>query len=114
MLLSRNADDLWVFESTRRFAPNVQPIMSQIPILSARRKHEANFPGDVFAWKRETFREAPHGVIRCPKGFALCSQLILVAQGKSERIELEILRISFRRCAEILILEPDSASQDSV
>jgi len=52
-----NADDLWVYESTRRFAPRVLPLLSQLPIVSARRKHEANYPGDVYAWKRETFRE---------------------------------------------------------
>lgn len=52
-----NADELWVLESTRRFAPRVLPLLSQISVVSARRKCERNFPGDVFAWKRETFRE---------------------------------------------------------
>lgn len=56
-LIVTNADDLWVFESTRRFAPRVLSLLSQLPIISARRRQEANFPGDVFAWKRETFRE---------------------------------------------------------
>jgi hypothetical protein len=56
-MIVTNADDLWVFESTRRFAPRVASLLSQIPIVSARRKFEASYPGDVFAWKRETFRE---------------------------------------------------------
>jgi len=56
-LIVTNADDLWVFESTRRFAPHAMPLLSQLPIISARRRQEMNFPRDVFAWKRETFRE---------------------------------------------------------
>jgi len=52
-----NADDLWVFESTRRFAPRVLSLLSQLPIMSARRKYESSYPGDVFAWKREAFKE---------------------------------------------------------
>jgi len=52
-----NADELWVIESTRRFAPRVMPLLSQMRVISARRRWETTFPGDVFAWKRETFRE---------------------------------------------------------
>lgn len=52
-----NADELWVHESTRRFLPRVMPLLSQMQVTSARRRHEAGFPGDIFAWKRETFRE---------------------------------------------------------
>lgn len=52
-----NADDLWVFESTRRFAPRVLPLLNNLSIMSARRRQEAAYPNDVFAWKRETFRE---------------------------------------------------------
>jgi len=52
-----NADELWVLESTRRYCPRVLPLLSQISVVSARRKYEHSYPGDVFAWKRETFRE---------------------------------------------------------
>eukprot|EP00930_Biecheleria_cincta_P019879 TRINITY_DN15074_c0_g1_i1.p1 TRINITY_DN15074_c0_g1~~TRINITY_DN15074_c0_g1_i1.p1 ORF type:complete len:465 (-),score=62.09 TRINITY_DN15074_c0_g1_i1:199-1566(-) len=52
-----NADELWVHESTRQFLPRVMPLLSQMQVTSARRRHEACFPGDIFAWKRETFRE---------------------------------------------------------
>merc|ERR1719468_597898 len=52
-----NADELWVLESTRRFCPRLLPLLSQINVVSARRKYEHSYPGDVFAWKRETFRE---------------------------------------------------------
>lgn len=52
-----NADELWVLESTRQFAPRVLSLLSRIKIISARRKFEHAYPGDVFAWKREAFRE---------------------------------------------------------
>eukprot|EP00928_Gymnodinium_smaydae_P027179 TRINITY_DN21096_c0_g1_i1.p1 TRINITY_DN21096_c0_g1~~TRINITY_DN21096_c0_g1_i1.p1 ORF type:complete len:461 (-),score=65.70 TRINITY_DN21096_c0_g1_i1:122-1444(-) len=52
-----NADELWVLESTRRFAPGVMRLLSHVPVLSARRKWESTYPGNMFAWKRETFRE---------------------------------------------------------
>lgn len=52
-----NADELWVHESTRRFVPGIIPILSRLGVISARRRWEARCPGDVFAWKRETFRE---------------------------------------------------------
>merc|ERR1711957_573877 len=56
-LIVTNADHLWVTESTRQFAPRVATFLSRIPIISARVKYEGIFPNDVFAWKRETFRE---------------------------------------------------------
>lgn len=56
-IIVTNADELWVIESTRRFCPRVMPLLSRMSVISARRKYEAQFPRDVFAWKRETFRE---------------------------------------------------------
>jgi hypothetical protein len=56
-MIVTNADDMWVFESGRRFAPRIRPLLHQISVHSARRKYESKFPGDVFAWKRECFRE---------------------------------------------------------
>jgi len=52
-----NADELWVTESTRRFLPRVLPLLSRIRVVSARKLFEQSWPGDVFAWKREAFRE---------------------------------------------------------
>lgn len=52
-----NADQLWVTESTRRFLPRVLPLLSRIHVISARKLFEQSWPGDVFAWKREAFRE---------------------------------------------------------
>jgi len=79
-----NADELWVLESTRRFCPRVLPLLSQISVISARRKYERSCPGDVFAWKRETFRE----VLASRKGAAqvvgsIGSSLNLVVLGDS-------------------------------
>jgi hypothetical protein len=78
-----NADELWVLESTRRFCPRVLPMLSQFSTVSARRKYEHAYPGDVFAWKRETFRE----VLAKRKGAAqvgnAASSLNLVVLGDS-------------------------------
>eukprot|EP00929_Paragymnodinium_shiwhaense_P110832 TRINITY_DN7811_c0_g1_i2.p1 TRINITY_DN7811_c0_g1~~TRINITY_DN7811_c0_g1_i2.p1 ORF type:complete len:431 (-),score=43.68 TRINITY_DN7811_c0_g1_i2:455-1747(-) len=52
-----NADEQWVQASTQRFAPSVAPLLSRIQVLSARRRWEHLCPGDMFAWKRETFKE---------------------------------------------------------
>jgi len=52
-----NADEAWVWESARRFAPRCLGLMSQVRILSARNKFQNRFPGDGFAWKHETFSE---------------------------------------------------------
>lgn len=56
-LIITNADELWVTESARQFAPSVLPLLSSIKIMSARRRYEQAWPADVFAWKRECFRE---------------------------------------------------------
>lgn len=56
-LIVTNADQLWVTESARQFTPRVAAFLSRIPIISARVKYEGIYPNDVFAWKRETFRE---------------------------------------------------------
>lgn len=57
-IIVTNADELWVSESTKRFLPRVLPMLSRLKVVSARKMFEQNHPGDVFAWKREAFREA--------------------------------------------------------
>ncbi|CAE7343324.1 unnamed protein product, partial [Symbiodinium necroappetens] len=52
-----NADEMWVTESARRYMPRVLPILSRMSVVSARRRFERTWPGDVFAWKREAFRQ---------------------------------------------------------
>jgi len=56
-IIVTNADDAWVWETARRFAPRCLGLMSQVRILSARNKFQNRFPDDGFAWKRETFSE---------------------------------------------------------
>lgn len=75
-----NADELWVLESTRRFAPRVLPLLSQIPVVSARRKYERSCPGDVFAWKRETFRE----VLAARRSSPLALNLVVLGDSPAE------------------------------
>jgi len=79
-----NADELWVLESTRRFAPRVLPLLSQISVVSARRKYEQSCPGDVFAWKRETFREVlAQRKIGCMNG-ATSMNLVVLGDSPAE------------------------------
>ncbi|CAK8998939.1 unnamed protein product [Durusdinium trenchii] len=56
-IIVTNADEMWVSESTRRFIPRVTPLLSSVRVISARKMFEQSWPGDVFAWKREAFRE---------------------------------------------------------
>jgi len=63
-----NADEAWLWDTARRFAPHCLPLLSQVPILSAKDKYQKRLPDDPFAWKRETFNEIfssrchPHGM----------------------------------------------------
>mmetsp|Transcript_96643 Transcript_96643/g.171875 ORF Transcript_96643/g.171875 Transcript_96643/m.171875 type:complete len:391 (+) Transcript_96643:33-1205(+) len=84
-----NADELWVLESTRRFLPRVLPLLSQMPVMSARRKYEASCPGDVFAWKREAFRE----VIGARQASSVAGGTNLIVLGDS-LAEMEAARTS--------------------
>lgn len=86
-----NADELWVQESARRFAPRVLPLLAQMSVVSARRKYERTLPGDVFAWKRETFREVIAGRKSSPSSQR--SGLNLVVLGDSPA-EMEAARLS--------------------
>ncbi|CAK0794802.1 unnamed protein product [Prorocentrum cordatum] len=52
-----NAEQVWVTESSRRFAPRALALLPKIQVVSARQKYQRSYPGDVFAWKREAFRE---------------------------------------------------------
>jgi len=79
-IIVTNADELWVLESSRRFTPRVLQLLQQISVISARRKYELQCPGDVFAWKRETFREVLQARQARP---ATCSGLNLIVLGDS-------------------------------
>lgn len=77
-----NADELWVMESTRRFTPRILPMLQtgEIKVISARRRWESRCPGDVFAWKRETFREVLSA--RAPRASGL--NLIVLGDSPAE------------------------------
>jgi hypothetical protein len=53
-----NADRQWVLESSRRFMPQVLPLIAnRIAVMSARATYEMQYPGDPFAWKRQAFKD---------------------------------------------------------
>lgn len=74
-----NADELWVLESTRRFTPSIMPLLMQLKVVSARKRFQHLYPGDIFAWKREAFREVL--AARQPYRAFASSPLNLVALG---------------------------------
>lgn len=56
-LIVTNGNQTWVQDSSRRFLPKLQPVLSQLRVMSARAIHEQNFPGQPFAWKKAAFKE---------------------------------------------------------
>jgi len=56
-LIVTNAHELWVRESSKQYLPGIEQTLDRMRVISARERHEAHWPGDVIAWKREAFSE---------------------------------------------------------
>mmetsp|Transcript_7345 Transcript_7345/g.16041 ORF Transcript_7345/g.16041 Transcript_7345/m.16041 type:complete len:475 (-) Transcript_7345:144-1568(-) len=56
-LIVTNANELWVRESSKQYFPRLESTLERLRVISARERHEASWPGDVIAWKREAFNE---------------------------------------------------------
>jgi len=56
-LIVTNGNRTWVEESSKRYLPGLQPLLSQLRVFSARAMYENAYPGDPFVWKRMAFRE---------------------------------------------------------
>lgn len=100
-----SADENWVLRSARRFTPRVGPLVQQLydngRIISARRRYEASFPGDVFAWKREAFREVVDQK-RAAGGAGSSGGLNLVVLGDSPA-EIEAAQTSTQGVSPLLL-----------
>jgi phosphoglycolate phosphatase-like HAD superfamily hydrolase len=59
-MIVTNAMESWIQETAQRFMPRLLPTLERLLIVYARKNYERNWPGDTFAWKRETFRELLH------------------------------------------------------
>jgi hypothetical protein len=59
-IIVTNAMESWIQETTRRFMPRLLPTLERLLIVYARNNWERLWPGDTFAWKRESFRETLH------------------------------------------------------
>jgi len=57
VMIVTNGVDWWVDDSCRRFLPGLLPLLGRLHVKSARHDYESIFPGDPFAWKRETFKD---------------------------------------------------------
>lgn len=56
-MIVTNGNATWVQDSSRRFFPNLEPILDRMQVMSARACYEQSFPGNPFAWKRQAFKE---------------------------------------------------------
>jgi phosphoglycolate phosphatase-like HAD superfamily hydrolase len=56
-MIVTNAMESWIQETAQRFMPRLLPTLERLLIVYARKNYERIWPGDTFAWKRETFRE---------------------------------------------------------
>ncbi|CBZ54434.1 conserved hypothetical protein [Neospora caninum Liverpool] len=52
-----NAVEGWVEHSSKKFLPGLVPLLQKIPIISARNRFEAVFPGEYHQWKVQAFLE---------------------------------------------------------
>mmetsp|Transcript_111754 Transcript_111754/g.193693 ORF Transcript_111754/g.193693 Transcript_111754/m.193693 type:complete len:263 (+) Transcript_111754:90-878(+) len=50
-----NAMKGWVESSAARWMPGILPMLRQVPVISARSSHEAQYPGEVGQWKKQAF-----------------------------------------------------------
>mmetsp|Transcript_95505 Transcript_95505/g.270196 ORF Transcript_95505/g.270196 Transcript_95505/m.270196 type:complete len:295 (+) Transcript_95505:97-981(+) len=57
VMIVTNGVDWWVEDSCRRFLPGLLPLLGRLHVKSARHDYEPLYPGDPFAWKRETFKD---------------------------------------------------------
>ncbi|PFH33721.1 hypothetical protein BESB_079370 [Besnoitia besnoiti] len=52
-----NAVEGWVEHSSRRFLPGLLPVLAKLPVISARNRYEAVYPGAYHLWKVHAFLE---------------------------------------------------------
>jgi hypothetical protein len=59
VMIVTNGTESWVDESCRRFLPGLLPLLGHrhLHVRSARHCYERAYPGDKYAWKRETFKD---------------------------------------------------------
>lgn len=50
-----NAAPMWVQYSAAKYVPSLLRTLESVPVISARGRHEAQFPHDVGEWKRHAF-----------------------------------------------------------
>lgn len=50
-----NARSTWVEYSAARYVPDVLPTLEKVEVISARGRHEAEFPGEIGKWKHQAF-----------------------------------------------------------
>ena len=55
VMVVTNAEEEWVYESSRLFLPSVFALLDKITVISARDQYESLYPNDSAKWKRIVF-----------------------------------------------------------
>jgi len=50
-----NAAPMWVQYSAAKYVPDLLPTLEKVRVISARGRHEAQYPGEVGEWKKQAF-----------------------------------------------------------
>mmetsp|Transcript_85183 Transcript_85183/g.237797 ORF Transcript_85183/g.237797 Transcript_85183/m.237797 type:complete len:340 (+) Transcript_85183:173-1192(+) len=85
----------WVEYSAAKYVPDLLPVLQRLPIISARGKYEAMFPGEVNKWKVQAFLEVQR---------QLDSQVItnLISLGDSN-FEMDAVHVMGKEFAQALV-----------
>lgn len=90
-----NAMNGWVEYSAAKYMPDLLPVLQRVPVISARGRFEAQFPGEVSKWKVQAFLEVQR---------QLDSQIItnLISLGDSN-FEMDAVHIMGKEFAQALV-----------
>jgi len=90
-----NATEGWVESSAAEHLPNLLPVLQKVEVISARSRHEEEYPHDVGMWKVRAFLDVQS---------KLNSQMVtnLVSLGDSE-YEMDAVQIMGKECEEALV-----------
>lgn len=109
MLIITNAQNYWVERTSKLLLPKLyQLVMQCIPVISARSRFEAQFPGRIHEWKKAAFNSLFHldGVLDQNS----IINLIVIGDSQHEMEAGKTFQKQAKRCLAKLIKLKDSPS----
>lgn len=90
-----NAESMWVEYTAANFLPDLVPTLQKVEVISARNRHQAEFPGDIGKWKPQAFLDVQR---------RFDSDIItnLISIGDSE-FEMDAAHIMGNKFTEVLV-----------